>query len=60
MSKALLGKLKTRIPEPRALVTARTEAACLSPQNKINQNHQLMMLGSWFKETACLHVQDGE
>lgn len=70
MNKALLGKLKTRIPEARAPVTARTVAACLSPQNKINQNHQLMMVGSCSRrEHASMYetgselstcIQDGE
>lgn len=56
MSRELLGKLKTRIPEPRAPVTSRTVAACSSPQNKVNQNKELLMVGSWFKERPCLHV----
>lgn len=60
MSRELLGKLKTRIPEPRAPVTSRTVSACLSPRNKVNQNNELMMVGSWFKERPCLHVQDRE
>lgn len=60
MSRELLGKLKTRIPEPRAPVTSRTVAACLSPQNKVNQNNELMMVGSWVKERPRLRVQDGE